>query len=247
MVQQGRRQQDFGMKTSHLCKKVAVAALLSVPGAELAFSEDQTPPVTIEYSVLTPALQGQYFVATTFDLSIVLSSYTNAARSKTLRELVTNEHYRATDNLALQLKDALTAAGFPADVEEVPRGPDGKAHGLSRGDLPPHPKGRYLIDVTIKSLGLVAKNNFSRWEPFFDLNWRILSPDGQILGFPHRYVHGPVYGVKSDDIHRTQDCDLPYFSTGTQDPAEVWACFDRAFRDASAILTVAIRDAQGRS
>jgi len=223
----------------------AFAALLFLLTVGRAFAEESLPSATIEYSILTPALQGAYWVTTKSDASLVgLSGYLNAARTKTLRKAVADEHYNAPDNLATQLSGALTAAGFPAVVEEVPRGPDGQGRGLGRGDLPAHPKGRYLVDVNIRYLGLVAKYNFSRWEPFFVLDWRILSPRGDIVGLPHVYVHGLELDKKRDETHHTADCELPIFSTGTDDTSRLWGCFDQAFRDASVNLTPEIRKAQ---
>ncbi len=223
---------------------LGAAVVLALPVRLAAEEVVAAPAVPIEYSILTPALEGKYFVYSYDQWYLpLLPGFANTARTKALRKLVDQERYKATDHFALQLKDALQSAGYAADIEFVPRAPDGTAHGLSRADLPEHPQGRYLIDVTMQSVGLGAMSNFTHWEPYVLLTWRLVASSGHIIGLPHKYEHRPDHSKDNEKNQRTRDCELPSFFSLMDDPAPLWACFDRGFHDASVNLIPAIREA----
>jgi len=193
-------------------------------------------PVPVEYSILSPALSGKYTVVTLGDaLSLfALGGHVSALRSIELRKVVSREGFDACLSLAQALEKELAAAGLTAKVEPVRRAKPGEVQSLSRGDLPPSPQGRYLIDVVIGYIGLAAPGNGGDWEPLFSLKWRVLNPRGDILVPSHVFWHGPVGDKRSiGSASRTTDCDLPTFKKTMAEPALLWPCFDRAFHNAS--------------
>ena len=230
---------------------VAVAALVLVLPVRLVAEEvpaESTAPAAqtapVEYSILTPALEGEYVVYAAWDILIdLVTSHVNTAKSRALRKTVEREGFKATDRLAIALQDALVEAGAPTNIEFVARPPDGKVRGLSRSDLPEDPKGRYLINVTVQGIGLGASDSLSAWRPYLALTWRLYTRDGQPIGFAHKYEQLPGYGTSHDKNLSTVDCDLPSFSKLMEEPAPLWACYDQAFRAAALALVPEIRAA----
>jgi hypothetical protein len=223
----------------------------SILGAATAVAGEQAPAPPVEYSVLTPALEAKYSVSLVHDLFLGgEAALSDVSRSKRLREAVLNDHYQASRNLQSRLTEALTAAGMPAASEEVSRGPDGTVSALSRSELPAQPKGHYLVNVAIVFIGLAARSEVSSWEPNIQLRWMVLGSDGSVLTTPRYYGRGPSgvgWHKQQKTTHHTKDCGLPATFDGVmEDPSQIWACFDRAFRDAGADLATEIRETQER-
>lgn len=222
---------------------LASVALPTTPFSKPAKADESASARAIEYSVLTPALERKFMVVTRVDALAIVSGNVNVARTQELRQLVAREHYSPSDNLASRIAEALTQAGLPAEVEEVSRGPDGTPNKLSRGDLPVHPKGRYLIDISIEYIGLIANDNFAKWEPMLWLRWRVFRPDGTVVVMSHRYVQGPGGDKSNGGEHRALNCGLGFFSSAMDNPGKVWQCFDLAFREAGVTLSTALPEA----
>lgn len=214
-------------------------------GAEPATAPTTTAAAPVEYSLLLPGVAGHYIVATSFDVLNMfgLSSYANSPRSHSLRAAVQRDGFDAAQSLAIALEAELAAAGFATDVEPVPRAAAGKPQRLTRGDLPPSPQGRYLLDVVIDRIGLTAESNGDPWEPAFALHWRVLRPNGELVVPTHVYIHGPRL-KRADERSRTRNCNLPSFKAAMADTGPLWACFDRGLREASRSLIPEIRVAQ---
>lgn len=210
--------------------------------AESTAPAAQTGPV--EYSILTPALESEYVVYTAWDVLIdLVTSHVNTAYSRQLRAAVKKDGFDAKDRLAIAIQEALVDAGFPTNIEFVPRAPDGKVRGLSRGELPEDPKGRYLVNVTVNGIGLGASSSLSSNHPYLSLTWQLYTRDGQRVGFLHKYEQLPGFGTSHDKNLSTVDCDLPSFSKLMEEPTPLWACFDQAFRTAALALVPEIRAA----
>lgn len=231
-----------------LALKTVCLALVALLQIGLVHAGETVLPETVDYSVLTPAFEGNFFVGTKSNVPLVVvvlgSGFMNTDRSRELRKLVAREHYSATDHLASRLVEALTEAGLSADVEEIPRGGVGTPNRLHRGDLPANPRGRHLINITLENIGLMAATNLSGWEPALWLRWQVLKPDGQVAIVSHKYVHGPASDDKEAGNHRTLSCDLGTFSSAIESPGKIWNCFDLAIREASVAIAAAVKDAQ---
>lgn len=226
-----------------------LVALVNLTGISLVHAGETVLSGTVDYSVLTPAFEGNFIVRTRYSVPPLVpvdlaSGFINTKRTNELRALVVREHYSATEHLASRLAEALTEAGLSADVVEVPRGPVGTPNRLHREDLPAHTTGRHLINISIEYVGLLAMTNLSSWEPALWLRWQVIRPDGQVVMAPRRYVHGPGSDDKDGGEHRTISCDLGLFSAAMGDPGKVWNCFDLAIREASVTIARAIKDAQ---
>lgn len=205
------------------------------------------PSVPVDYSILWPGLSAKYTVVTLDDaLSFVaMSGHAGSVRSIELRKAVSREGFDACMRLVQALEAEFSAAGLTANVEPVRRAKPGDVQSLSRSDLPPSPRGRYVVDVVISYIGLAASTNGSDWEPRFSLKWRVLSPRGDILVPTHAFWHGPDPAEVSDrNSNRTSDCNLPRFKSIMADPAPLWSCFDRAFHNASRDLVQVVVAAQ---
>ena len=196
-----------------------------------------------EYSLLTPALESEYEVYTAWSLLDVITSHVNTAKSRVLRSAVNKDKFNASERLSIALQDALTEAGFPTNIEFVQRPPDGKVRGLSRGDLPENPRGRYMINLTIRGIGLGASGDLSDWRPYLALTWQLYTHDGQPIGLPNKYQQIPGYGNVKEKSESTIDCDLPDFTELVKEAAPIWACFDKALREASQSMVPEIRAA----
>lgn len=243
-----RAGQGSGVRGRALAATVA-GMLLSLPirlvaehvMAESPAAAPAQPAAPIEYSILTPALETEYVVYTAWDVLIdIITSHVNTAYSRQLRAAVKKDGFDAKDRLAIAIQEALVDAGFPTNIEFVPRPPDGKVRGLSRSDLPEDPKGRYLVNVTVNGIGLGASSSLSSNHPYLSLTWQLYTRDGQRVGFPHKYQQVPGSYERQ---HAPVDCDLPGFSGLMEDPAPLWACYDRAFRAAALALVPEIRAA----
>ena len=201
----------------------------------------EAPPT--EYSLLTPALESEYEVYTAWALIDVITSHVNTAKSRALRSAVKKDKFNASERLAIALQDALIEAGFPTNIEFVQRPPDGKVRGLSRGDLPEDPRGRYMINLTIRGIGLGASGDLSDWHPYLALTWQLYTREGQPIGLPHKYQQIPGYGKVNEKSESTIDCELPDFTELVKEAAPLWACFDKAFSEASRAMVPEIRAA----
>lgn len=200
--------------------------------------------VAVEYSILTPALESEYVVYAAWDALIdLVTSHVNTAYSRQLRAAVKTDGFDAKDRLAIELQNALVAAGYPTNIEFVRRAPDGKVRGLSRGDLPEDPKGRYLVNLTVNGIGLGASSSLSSYHPYLSLTWQLYTRDGQRVGFLHKYQQLP--GSYEQNLAPV-DCELPRFNDLMQQPAPLWACYDRAFRAAALALVPEILAATPR-
>jgi hypothetical protein len=234
---------------SQACVRPAIAfSLLFVASwsGRAAGAEPATEPAApVEYSILTPALESKYFVCSGAAQLLMLPDFVNDSRSMDLRAAVKQSQFRATDHFALELQAALREAGHTAEIEFVPRAADGKKAALGRADLPKHPKGRFLIDVTLRSIGINAPRSGGEWEPFVFLSWRLYTTDGDIVGFPHDFP-AQTNNRRERDRPRSPSVpvfDLPSFGKMMNDPMPLWACFDKTFHRTSVTRVPAIRAA----
>ncbi|MGH8249632.1 MAG: hypothetical protein ACREVI_02865 [Steroidobacteraceae bacterium] len=210
----------------------------------------------VEISVLTPAVEGQFHVASGFDPASLLppfqhwSNHIDVARTRALRELVTREGYDPGSVIAARLVKALNDASLPALPEPIARRPAGRLQSLSWGDLPESPKGKAMLDVTIRWIGMTSDVAYSKLWPSIAISWRLLGPRQEILE-PSRelvYHHRPPSPVKprrpppagkrSSTAARTPpppaypavtvtaSCGIDSLRDAESDPRAFWACFD---------------------
>jgi hypothetical protein len=236
---------------------VPLAAILGV--AMLASAQE--PPAAIaapvEFSVLTPGLEGQFCVFTGTDfLDLVgLSALVASGRNKALRKLVESEGYDPDRPIADAILAALHDAGRTGTHEPITRRPAGHLQSLTVDDLPPDPKGAVLLDVTINWIGLYAAVTGDKLRPTFSLTWRLISPDGKLIapGRELRYVHGPERKkskstVVDPALHPNaarapavpkpepkpepaaqEFCSIRSIKAAQEEPTALWECLDEAY------------------
>jgi hypothetical protein len=218
-------------------------------------SAQESPEVTaapVEFSVLTPGLEGRFHVFKEFDLIafVGLPNLVDMERTKTLRKLVESEAYDPGQSIADAVLAALQDEGRSGTHEPITRRPAGHLQSLTVGDLPPDPKGAVLIDVTINWIGLHANINGDRLRPAFSLTWRLISPDGKLIapGRELRYVHEPerkkrpavvdparhpnAAPAPAEPEHEPvaqEFCSIRSIKAAQEEPAALWACFDEAY------------------
>lgn len=228
-------------------RRLSIVALSLSSLVQPAMAQQQqadAAPGRVQYSLLTPALAGKYVVLTVDDLMghIALGGHTNSIRAVSLREFVEKHGYDASSTLALALKEELDAAGYWTEVENVPRARPGQPQRLTRADLPASPRGEFLLDVVIESIGLANESNGGRWEPMFKLTWRLMRPSGEIVVPSHVFLHGP-FPVDQDGHPRSRThCGLPTFNKTIDRSQDLLDCFDRGLREASRALVPLIRE-----
>jgi len=223
-------------------------------------SAEEPPAVTaapVEFSVLTPGLEGRFYVFTGVDLLdlVGLSAFVDNERNKALRKLVESEGYDPHRPIAEAILAALHDAGRTGAHEPITRRPAGHLQSLTVDDLPPDPKGAVLLDVTINWIGLYSSATGDKLRPAFSLTWRLISPDGKLIapGRELRYVHEPERRksrsrVVDPALHPNaarapaepkpepepepvaqEFCSIRSIKAAQEEPAALWACFDEAY------------------
>jgi hypothetical protein len=222
--------------------------------AAMPTAAEEQPAVTaaqIEFSVLTPGLEGGFQVFTSFDLLtyVGLGGHVDHGRTKTLRHLVESEGYDPGRPIADAILAALIKAGRSGTHEPITRRPAGHLQSLTVDDLPSGPKGAVLLDITINWIGLHANVNGDKLRPAFSLTWRLISPDGKLIapGRELRYVHEPqrkkstvvdpalhphaapaLVEPKPEPVAQ-EFCSIRSVQAAQEEPAALWACFDEAY------------------
>jgi hypothetical protein len=239
--------------------------LAALCGAALLASA-QEPPVAlaapVEFSVLTPGLEGRFHVFTAVDfLALVgIPSYVDYGRTKALRKLVESEGYDPGRPVADAILAALDDAGRTGTYEPLARRPAGHLQSLVVDDLPPDPEGSVLLDVTINWIGLSGNTTGDKLRPAFSLTWRLIAPDGKLIapGRELRYIHEPVHkkpavvdpalhsraapaapaapAARQSDPRKQEFCSIRSVKAAQEEPTTLWQCFDDAYRAAAKVL-----------
>jgi hypothetical protein len=219
----------------------------------LASAQESPAVITapVEFSVLTPGLEGRFHVFKEFDIFALvgLPNFVDMERTKALRKLVESEAYDPGQSIADAILAALHDAGRSGTYELITRRPAGHLQSFTVDNLPPDPKGAVLIDVTINWIGLHANVNGDKLRPAFSLTWRLISPDGKLIapGRELRYIHEPQRkksAVVDPALHSraaaapaapqpepvTQEfCSIRSVKAAQEGPSALWACFDEAY------------------
>lgn len=219
----------------------------------LPASADDLPSTTgtpIEFSVLTPGIEGPFRACTGIDLSMVgITGLTDIARTKALRKLVEEAGYDPSRQIADTIVVALRDAGRTGIHEPIPRRPPGRIQALSADDLPREPKGALLLDITINWIGLCSAVSFDAMRPAFSLTWRLISRDGKLVapGRELQYVHqserrkpkltDPALhsnpksrpAAPPPETETQKFCSFPSITAAQKDTAALWNCFDEAY------------------
>lgn len=235
----------------------SLVSLLAICGGIMPASADEPSAKSdpsVEFAVLTPGLEGRFSVSTGADFTLVgITSLVDKGRSKALRILVESEGYNPDRPIADAILAALSDAGRTGTLEPIVRRPAGHFQSLAPDDLPPHPKGAVLLDITINWIGLHASATGDKLRPAFLLTWRLISADGKLIapGRELRYIHEPVRNkpaVVDPALHpraaaapsapqpdpSTQVyCSIRSINAAQKEPAALWACFDEAYLSAA--------------
>ena len=220
--------------------------------------EDSARP---DFSILTPAIQGRYFVSSQADVTALIPPYmeigklATGGRTKQLRALVEREGYDPAPVLADRLVNALARSSYQAVHEPIPRKSAGSLQTLSWSDLPEKPQGKLMLDLTVQWICLCADIMFSKYYPAISMSWRLLDPADEVVQ-PSRtltYYHFPAwYNEKQRQAAEAREAPPPAYPVETvsescgfksvktveQNPEVLWDCFGEAFDAAARRLVV---------
>ncbi|HEU0224177.1 MAG TPA: hypothetical protein VFR29_01960 [Steroidobacteraceae bacterium] len=231
---------------------IALAGWLA---CQAAAAEPPVAEAPIEFSVLTPAMEGRYFIASGVDWTTLIPPYLamsrigSGARNDRLRLLVKREGYAPERTIADRLIDALAEASIRAVYEPVPRKPAGSVQSLSWSDLPQRPRGKLMLDLTIRWICLCADVAFTRYYPALSIGWRLLDP-AQVVVQPTRtlsYYHHPPPPKKKRKprgpprdapeqppseypvVTVSEACGFDSVKDAEANPAVLWGCLGEAY------------------
>ena len=218
-----------------------------------AAAAEPPDPAPIQFSVLTPAMEGRYVVASGVDWTTYIPPYLalgqicRGARNDRLRLLVKREGYKPERMIADRLIDALAAASYRAVYEPVMRRPAGSVQSLSWSDLPERPRGELMLDVTILWICLCADIAFTKHYPAISLSWRLLDPARAVVrpSTVLSYYHFPAWyrkeraqpSAKAGSRPATEypveevsdSCGFASVKNAEENPAVLWGCLGEAY------------------
>jgi len=241
----------------------AIALCGLLPG--LASAVDQAgSDAPIDFSVLTPAIEGRFVVASGIDLTALLppyfafSGFGHHQRNTQLRALIARERYDPTRAIADRLIEALAESSYRAVYEPIGRKPAGSIQSLSWGDLPEQPQGELMLDVTIHWICLCSDVAFTKFYPAISIGWRLLHPAQRVVQ-PTRnltYFHYPDWynrpkgrAVDAGTIPRSEypvvavseSCGFDSVKAAEQNPAVLFGCFAEAYDAAVRRLVIDLK------
>ncbi len=235
-----------------------------------ANAQTTDPSPVIDFSVLTPAMEGRYFVASGVDWTsfvppyLALSQFGSGARNERLRMLVARERYQPERSIADSLIDRLAEASYRAVYEPLQRKPPGSVQSLSWDDLPARPRGELMLDVTIRWICLCADIAFTKHFPAISLSWRLLDP-AQVVVQPSRmlsYYHFPEFYKNKKKRGRaaseskqlpppeypvetvSEACGFDSVKEAEANPAVLWGCLGEAYDAALRRLVIDLKKLQ---
>lgn len=243
---------------------------LIVLGASLSAAatadEPLVPDARVDFLVLTPALQGGYFMAAAADLTAFVPPYLalgklgSGGRATQLRALVERESYDPTRAIADRLIEALAAESYRAVYEPIPRKPAGSLQSLSWGDLPEAPKGEMVLDLVVHWICLCADVAFSKHYPAISVSWRLLDPKQRVVMVPSRtltYYHFPAWYYENKSradkargatpsspypVETVSDsCGFQSAKAASENPAVLWGCLGEGYAAAARRLAIDVK------
>lgn len=242
-----------------------VVALCGWLAAGAALGGEPDPAAPIDFSVLTPAMEGRFVVVSGFDFTaavppyMALSQVGSRARMERLRALVAREGYDPTRTIADRLIEQLAGASYTAVHEPIARRPPGSVQSLAWGDLPERVQGELLLDVTIRWICLCSDLAFAKYYPGIALSWRLLDPAREVVRptTSFAYAHNPLYHIKrragpSASVSKPREPEYPVeqvsencgFSTieaAEKNPEVLWGCFGEAYDAALRRLVIDLK------
>lgn len=237
---------------------------LSLAAASVG-AQQPDPTAPIDFSVLTPAMEGRFVVASGFDLTALVLPYVSIGsmgdrkRSDQLRTLIARERYDPVRTVADRLIETLGAASYRAAYEPIPRKRAGSIQSLAWSDLPEQPKGELMLDVTIRWICLCSDVAFSKFHPAISMSWRLLGPAQEVVqptrtisyyhypesrrvGMPptsmeDQTVPVPVYPVEEV----SEVCGFESIKDAEKNPAILWGCLGEAYDAALRRLVIDLK------
>jgi hypothetical protein len=232
-----------------------------------AVAQTTDPSRAFDFSVLTPAMEGRYFVASGVDFTAFIPPYVSwgdlgrGARNDRLRLLVAREGYKPERTIADRLIDRLAEASYRAVYEPIQRKPAGSVQSLAWDDLPAQPRGELMLDVTIHWICLCADVAFTNYYPAISIGWRVLDP-ARIVVQPTRtlsYHHLPPPTMNKRRAQRarqqkgppmypvetvTEVCGFDSVKEAEENPAVLWGCLGEAYDAALRRLVIDLKRLQ---
>lgn len=248
--------------------KLAICALAGWLTITAAPAEASDPPDT-DFSVLTPAMEGQFIVASTgidptalIPPYLPLHSFGKGQRTDQLRALVAREGYKAERTIADSLIERLAEASYRAVYEPIGRKPAGSMQSLAWDDLPEHPRGELMLDITIRWICMCSVVAFARHYPAISLSWRLLDPARVVVQptrtmyyFHHPAMQGAQHVSSSTGITAapavaypveavSESCGFNSVKEMEKDPAVLWGCLGEAYDAALRRLVIDLKKLQ---
>jgi hypothetical protein len=164
-----------------------------------------------------------------------------------LRAIIAREGYKPERTIADQLVDVLAQSSYRAVYEPIRRKPAGSIQSLSWDDLPEHPQGELMLDVTIRWICMCSVVAFAKYYPAISMSWRLLDP-ARVVVQPTRtiyYVHHPAMqgarhvpsstgvtaapGPEYPAETVSESCGFDSVKEMEQNPAVLWGCLGEAY------------------
>jgi len=218
-----------------------------------ANAETADPSAVVDFSVLTPAMEGQFIVASTgIDPTALvppylpLHSFGKGQRTDRLRAIIAREGYQPERTIADRLIDRLAEASYRAVYEPIRRRPAGSMQSLAWDHLPEHPRGELMLDVTIRWICMCSIVAFAKYYPAISMSWRLLDPARVVVQptrtmyyFHHPAMQGAKHVSSSTGITTasavaypvetvSESCGFNSVKEMEMDPAALWGCLGEA-------------------
>ncbi len=215
----------------------AVCGLLPALGSAAEQGESHAP---IDFSVLTPAIEGRFVVVSGFDFTsllppayLALGEMGNSQRTTQLRSILARDHYDPARTIADRLIEALAEAGYGAEHEPIARRPAGSLQSLSWSDLPEEPRGELMLDVTVRSICLCSEIAFAKFYPAISLGWRLLDPAQEVVEPTRTISYHHFLGAKPvpeyPPVAVSENCGFSSVKEAEKNPQVLLGCFAEAY------------------
>jgi hypothetical protein len=185
--------------------------------APVTRAADPAPPSRVDFSVLTPSMDGHYTAGSSDKLQYLpyvggLAGLNMNSGTKRIRRLIDDAQYDPAPAIVERVIAALADGGYSAVHEPIPRRPAGSPQSLSWSDLPERPGGKLFLDLNIRWICICTGDTYFKHRAAISIGWRLLDPRREVVE-PTRtltYVHAPGWQTYDTSSTRTRDSRPAY-------------------------------------